>query len=245
MTAWMLRTPSRAVTLFSQPFTRLLGVWAVVSFALANHEFALRPNIQPLHFTRGYVWMPLYILGVPTLIAGVTWLREHRSRLAAIVGSAALMAVLVTDNVVFLATFHWRKETRQHEMWVMPGFRGLVDFLDRPEQAGSLVITPLHPGYDYDHFPYLLTAYTPLRTWQSHAMNTPQSRQRHDEVIKLFATGEFLPIWSTMRLLVILEADNAEPPDWLTARNGRRVYANQSYVVYRLDPAPARPGGSP
>jgi hypothetical protein len=239
MTAWVLRVPRLAARVFSQPFARLLAVWALVSFALANHEFALRPSIQPLHFTRGYVWMPLYILGTPSLIAGLVWLRAHRSKVVAAVGSAAVMAVLFTDNAVFLTTYHWRKDTARHEMWIVPGFRGLVAFLNRPEYAGSTVITPPHPGYAYDDLPYLLLTYTPLRTWHSNAVNTPQSERRRAEVIDLFARGEFLPIWSTMRLLVILEGYDAEPPEWLRARNGQKVFANRRWVVYRLDPARA------
>ena len=243
MTAWRLRTPNLAASVLSRPCTRLLAFWAVVAFALANHEFALRPNIQPLHFTRGYVWMPLYLLGAPTLIAGLNWLRAHRSRVAAVLVSTAVMAVLVTDNAVFLATFHWRHDTRHVEMWIKPGFRELVTFLNQREHAGSVVITAPPADSEAEDFPYLLMAYTPLRAWHSYATNTPRSEHRRGEIIRLFARGEFLPIWSTMKLLVILETHDAEPPEWLLARNGRQVYANQSYVVYQLEPPPLRSDG--
>jgi hypothetical protein len=44
-----------------------------------------------------------------------------------------------------------------------------------------------------------------------------------------------------MKLLVILETYAAEPPEWLLARNGKQVYANQSYVVNQLEPLPFGP----
>src|SRR5207249_955712 len=35
-----------------------------VSFLLSKHDWFTSPR-QPLHFTRGYVWLPLWLLGLP------------------------------------------------------------------------------------------------------------------------------------------------------------------------------------
>jgi hypothetical protein len=241
LTAWTIRTPRLARAIFSRASSRLLAVGAVVSFALANNEFALRPNIQPLHFTRGYVWMPLYLLGAPALMAGFGWLLNRRIRLTKVAGTAAIVVALVADNAVFLSTFRGR--TGSDQLWIQADFRELATFLNQPEQAGTVVLTPPQPRHIYNPFAYLLTVYTPLRTWLSHPYNTPLKFQRHRELRDLFADGIFLPVWSMMNLLIILPAGLA-PPDWLTARGGREVYADRTYAVYRIDAAPAAPSGT-
>lgn len=43
-----------------------LGVAFAVGFGLSIHDRFISP-VQPAHFTRGYVWMPLMLLGLPLL----------------------------------------------------------------------------------------------------------------------------------------------------------------------------------
>src|SRR6266704_3622578 len=63
---WPIRRFALAKEFFRIPRNRLLAIWALVAFILANHEFAIRP-IQPLHFDRGYIWIPLFLMGARSL----------------------------------------------------------------------------------------------------------------------------------------------------------------------------------
>ena len=72
---WTVRRSRLARIFFAEPGNRLLLVWFLVAFALANHEFAVKP-VQPLHFTRGYTWTPLFLMGASTL---VDWLSRRLS----------------------------------------------------------------------------------------------------------------------------------------------------------------------
>jgi hypothetical protein len=63
---WLWRKPSLFINYFKNPTHRFFVVWAFVAFALANHEFAFKP-IQPIHFTRGYIWTGLFLAALPTL----------------------------------------------------------------------------------------------------------------------------------------------------------------------------------
>ena len=58
---------TRAGEVLREPRWRFLLVFFVVSFALANHEFLIEP-VQPIHFSRGYLWTPLFLLGAPLLV---------------------------------------------------------------------------------------------------------------------------------------------------------------------------------
>jgi hypothetical protein len=63
---WRSHTRNRMRVVLADPKARLFAVWLLVSFALANHESVARP-VQPLHFTRGYIWSPLFLIGAPAL----------------------------------------------------------------------------------------------------------------------------------------------------------------------------------
>ena len=92
---------------------RLLIVWFAVSFVLANHEFAMVP-LQPLHFTRGYLWTPLFLLGAPVLVQMFRWMPRWVGQFERIparmggfitgLGGALLVLLFVADNA---AWFVW------------------------------------------------------------------------------------------------------------------------------------------
>ena len=66
--AWRaMRNRKLARELFSTPANRLLLIWLVVSFILVHHDLLVTPR-QPLHFSRGYIWIPLFLLGVQPLL---------------------------------------------------------------------------------------------------------------------------------------------------------------------------------
>jgi hypothetical protein len=94
-------TKERFVTCFSQPFARFLAVMFLVSFVLANHEFFMPPR-QPLHFTRGYIWTPLALLGIP-VIADI-WKRVRRSRILLGIFIVGWLGLITSDNVIFFST---------------------------------------------------------------------------------------------------------------------------------------------
>lgn len=82
--------------------TYFLIACAVVSLALIEHDLVL-PARQPLHFARGYVWMPLCLLALPQFQA---WLAQLRARMAAVPWVLFVVlagCVAVFDNAAFLA----------------------------------------------------------------------------------------------------------------------------------------------
>jgi hypothetical protein len=220
---------------------RLLLAWVFVSLALENHELFLPRAIQPIHFTRGYSWIALFLLGVPALIAALdhVW-KESRVRLRAL-ALAGVALVLMLDNVVFLgATTAQAMGVRLDQPIpadaVALGFgltrdqQTLFDWMNRPDNRGSVVAS------DDQTVGYLLTTYTPLRAWLSHNMNTPGNLQRLDELQKFYAKGEIPSAWRNRPLLIVFRdaavwqqrvAGFAPAPIELAYRNG-------SYTVIRV-----------
>ena len=114
LAAWSFRRLELARTFFANARNRLFLVWFLVAFALANHEFAIKP-IQPLHFTRGYIWTPLFLMGSTALVGLFTTLRSRGGPVLRSLAIGSVVAVLLLDNAVWFGSFSWEGLTGDRE----------------------------------------------------------------------------------------------------------------------------------
>lgn len=231
LTLWRMRRIGLARQVLGSSGNRLLLVWFAVSFALANHEFAMRP-VQPLHFTRGYVWMPLFLLGAPVLVTQLARLWSSRQRVLGVVCCAAVVGLFVSDNVVWLAQL-----SGPIGMYQTEDQRELMDWLNREEHRGRVVLA----GWDF--IGYMTTVYTPLRAWRSHHLNTPFTYERRQEKLEFFQDGAFLETWRDMTLLIVYSHDDpVEPGHGIPADLQAQVrFRNQSFTVLEAGGSGADP----
>lgn len=80
----------------------------LVAVGLSLHDRFFKP-VQPLHFSRGYVWLPLFLRGLPALLDPV-WSPESVSD---VTNCSVCGLFLVTDNLVFRAVHSWRQYHRK------------------------------------------------------------------------------------------------------------------------------------
>jgi len=192
LVAWRWRHSSSYGLLTADPASRLLIVWFVVSLALAKHELFIPPH-QPLHFTRGYIWSPLFLLGAPVLIRWVDSMLRHSLPARALL--AVVITVFLADNALWFAL-------RMH----FAGVEGIYASAAEMEALGwmnaeaprdALVVS------DDRQLMYLATVYTPLRSWVSHSANTPFADRRKAEM-KWYLDEGVEPIeWQERNLVLI------------------------------------------
>jgi hypothetical protein len=238
LAAWTFRHLELARTFFAAPRNRLFLVWFLVAFALANHEFAIKP-IQPLHFARGYIWTPLFLMGSTTLVGLFTALRQWGGLVVGRLAVGLVVALLLLDNAAWLASFAWEEtHGRPAKYWTVTDDQlALYRWLSEPENDGALLITSHDVGF-------LAAAYTPLRPWHSHPYNTPNNTARREEVEAFLEHGQVVDGWRGKSLLVTLDRSMPEPR-WLTATGAKPVYENPEYRVYRVTPPAKSPDRSP
>jgi hypothetical protein len=230
LAAWSARRLPLARSFFAVPHNRLFLVWFLVAFALANHEFAIRP-VQPLHFDRGYIWTPLFLMGVPALLGLFDFLRTRWTRSAAAMALALTMALLLSDNILWLGAFTFRQE---QGIRLTSDEQSLLGWLNAGENRGFIILsrTP--------RISYLAMTYTPLRSWFSHNNNTPEYQLRSGEAEAYFHDGVFLDRWKTMPLLIV--HDSAAPSSALSAPHSNpamnEVFRNGTFTVIRHEPRP-------
>jgi hypothetical protein len=184
---------------------------------------------QPLHFTRGYIWIPLFLLGAPTLLnlfrraAG-----SHRRVLGGII-VAGLVVLFLMDNALWLATAKYSPSTPNQRLglYLTTEDLSVLEVMNRAEYSRSLVVS------SNSMLGYLATVYSPLRSWVSHIGNTPNYARRRAELKAFFWLGVAPQQWRNRSLLVI-SGHNLER-SWrrVWIRQGMRlVLRNSRFAVY-------------
>ena len=89
-----------------------------------------------------------------------------------------------------------------------------------------------------DDVGYLLTTYTPLRSWFSHRVNTPNNMQRYGEIDRFFGSGAVTDAWRELPLLIVFRDSTA----WRQRMAGfapapiEQAYISGRYTVIRVRP---------
>src|SRR5690606_471844 len=131
---------------------------------------------QPLHFSRGYLWSGLLLLGAPLL---QRWLQALLRPAAAGLRRGALATAIllsVSDNA---AWFAWRAQEQLAgftQFLLRPGQWAVLEALRDPDYAGHLLVS------SDSEIGYLATAYSALRSWRSHGASTPDVFRREAEL---------------------------------------------------------------
>ncbi|MEZ6043590.1 MAG: hypothetical protein R3C20_24090 [Planctomycetaceae bacterium] len=184
---------------------------AAVAMGLALHDRLMKP-VQPLHFTRGYIWMPLFLLGLPVMQSW--WNRSLRSGLRGKLAVVGFVLMFIADN----AGFAWIQSS-----WELDRTRGyhlslhdralIADLHKRTPGAVVLTESPV--------VNYLIPAYANLRPWLGHQFNTPDHRRRAETMASIFADEKVHVnrIPDDIDLLVIQrtrdDSELIDSPEWI------------------------------
>lgn len=230
---WAMRKGKLAAELFSSPANRLLLIWFVVSFILAHHDLVAAPR-QPLHFTRGYTWIPLFLLGVQPLLRLLERSFSLRNRILRVAVVGFVFLIGLSDNLAWLGLHGAMALAPRWGITWLPedGFctsaadRQLYGWLmQRPAPHDELLITP-----DSDSpVVYLAMVYTDYRAWYSHYASTPFANQRRRELADFFQTGALPSGWRGRTILLIVP--KADPRDYGGNLASPVLYENDGYRV--------------
>jgi hypothetical protein len=216
--------------IWSHPARRLLIVWFLVTLGLCNHEFFIAPR-QPLHFTRGYDWIPLFILGSPALIAWLTWLLTPSRRLIGAIGVTALSCIFLLDNAAWL-TIGWTSPYIGTRIYKSKSMAQVIDRLKEPDLEGCLVLN-LTLGWEG----YLIACETDQRVWASHPHITPFFVDRRQHLRDYYERGVFQGEWRHRRLIILFGPDDRTRfPPFLRNIGARDFFQNDQYTLFIAEP---------
>lgn len=155
---------------------QFLAVAAAVAFGLTIHDRILPRPVQPLHFSRGYVWMPLFLIAVPQiqkLLDAVAKFSPSKRRVTLV----ALTCLVCFDNVAFNLTHcYWQFTASGPEgFYLTDEDRDVIETLKTSTPNQVVFCESLE-------FSYLLPTYVPVRPWLCHKFNTPDYIERQKEL---------------------------------------------------------------
>lgn len=201
------------------PQVRLFTMCFLVVFLFTQNNLVLAKPIQPIHFAHGYDWMALFFIGAPVLIEILNRLFSTPKSWVRICGLIMLVGLFLFDNAVWLA------KNAVHEsaaVTLTPAQSDTLHWLSRNLRSGDMVVC------QDELISYLISTYTPARSWQGHAFNTPYMEQRHGEVERLFKEGRVLPEWGRSGTFYVSPAA-WQPPRSLSLE---RRYENNEFSVW-------------
>jgi hypothetical protein len=217
----------------AQPRNRLLLSWAMAAIALENHDFLISPR-QPIHFTRGYAWSALFLLGAPALICLFDRLMAcRRGRLARM----AILAIALSDNACWFASFarDFRVPDR-NGLRVTSEALAVLRRLDGDDVRGHLLVS------QDERLSYLAIAETRLRSWIGHPLETPDYEAARREVDLFFDRGVVPPAWFRRPLVVVRyrrEPGQGPEEDLLPHALGwSTIYESRKFQILQNDRVP-------
>jgi hypothetical protein len=187
---------------------RFLLAALAVSLALINHELFMHAR-QPVHFSRGYVWFPLALLGLPRIVAffrgRTAWPASPR------LSAALLVGLLCLDNGVFLVeTSRNIANNNSLDVRLSPDERAFFAELDQRQLKGTVLLPS-------DRLALQLPAYTDLTGWHGQYHWTPHFGERARRVHAHFMVARDDALLALTDWVLIPEGYGFEasvPPSW-------------------------------
>lgn len=201
---------------------RLFIVWFLVVFALTQHNLIVRP-IQPVHFAHGYDWTALFFLGYPVLLLVIDRLLSIRRRQPRYAAIGVFVTFILLDNLLWYGSFVFQiRGSPTQAISLTYDQKAVLDWLDRNAKPPEMVVC------QDETVGYLISTYTPVRSWEGHWANTPGFQERKAEVEQEFLSGRTLPEWQRMHILYVNERSNP----WSPPLNTVELYQNRGFSVW-------------
>lgn len=218
MTAWRLRSCARIKAFFSLPMNRLLAVWAMVFLALENHELVMEP-LQPAHFTRGYSWAALFLIGAPALLE---FAQDPMKRLARGAVAAVFVCVMLLDNAGWFALRIAESRNGAGEgIWLSEDQLELYHWLEHQLPNEEMLIT------EDPQLAYLAMTYTHHRAWYSHWANTPFADRQLKEQ-RAYFSGDLAAAGLHHGHIAITRSGSV----YSHQDSAERIFSNGSFAAY-------------
>lgn len=192
----------------------------VITFLFMKHDWFISPH-QPAHFSRGYLWMPIWLFALPQLQSWASRIWERWGRLPIIVLGGLFGCVIASDNVVFIALN--LKENDLGRVYLSNEQREMFAWMDRTQLRGTLL------SFD-PRLSYYVATYTGVRPYVGHITNTPEIRTRWRNAMAWLRQGETGRWLDNIDFLLL---DLADVPANLDFEQWSEVHRNTHYVLLR------------
>lgn len=185
-------------SLFSNATTRLFFTWFFITFLLANHELFMKP-MQPLHFTRGYVWASLFLLGLPALHD--LFYNEKLRKYPVVL--LLFSALFFSDNFLWIANNLRVRQTSPSVICITDEQKHLLYLIGKNSNNKTLIV-----GND-EVLVYMSTVYTKAYPWISHPFTTPFVSKKEKVYSDFIKRGIIDSSWKKRELIFVFHKNDS------------------------------------
>jgi len=202
------------------PFNRFLLVCFIVSFGLANHELFIPPK-QPVHFTRGHIWLPLCLLALPAISRALFNLRKKMGKP---VGTGLIIVaclLLLSDNI----SFYYHCYTNRTGLSIQKSHKAALEFIAGNLNPPTSLIFISNDLY----LSFLSATYLPVLPLVGHWPTTPYQHLRLRQAKEIIKEGKIAPELGNRSFLFAITPNNAGFP---LRSQSRLVMQNQDPSLF-------------
>lgn len=204
---------------------RIFLCWFLIAFLLANHEVFMQAR-QPIHFTRGYIWTSLFLLGLPALQQFNVWLKNKYK----VIGLAVFAFVFLFDNFIWITGNAIGKATSPYITYITPEQKQIFQALDQSSTNHTLIIS------NDNSMAYLSSVYTKAYPWYSHPYTTPFAATKSQIQNLFFTKGVFDSAWSRRHINFILRKEDTTALSALERVKAKKILETSNYLIYSYNP---------
>ena len=179
--------------------TRFFLCWFTIAFILANHEIFIHPAMQPLHFTRGYIWTSLFLLGLPALQLFYSKAEIQKNYKPLLL---VLILLLFSDNFVWIMNYVRSRNVYPSATHISQEQDDLLKWLQKNTTNKTLILGS-------DDIPYLSTVFTKSYPWISHPFTTPFYHKKRIAYESFIRSNTIDSAWKGREILFIFRKEDS------------------------------------
>ncbi|MGZ8538845.1 MAG: hypothetical protein ACXWV9_11310, partial [Flavisolibacter sp.] len=210
---------------FTLQSNRLFACWFLAAFTLANHEIFMKA-MQPIHFTRGYIWTSLFLLGLPALLKWNKFLMR-RFGLKAIILFASVFFI---DNFLWIFNTVYSKAETPYSTYISREQKEVLNWLDEESSNKTLIVS------SDNTIAYLSTVYTKAYPWYSHPYTTPFAEKKKIIQNNFLLTGIMDSSWVNREINFVLSRNDTSASISLMNFHVEKIFQTENYIVLKYIP---------
>jgi hypothetical protein len=181
---------------FQTSSSRLFLCWFIIAFLLANHDLFMKAR-QPIHFTRGYIWTSLFLLGLPTLQRLNISMKTKFHRL----GLIFIALIFFVDNLTWISLNVASRAAHPDSRYINSEQEQVFKLLNNECTERTLLIS------NDGTISYLSTVYTKAYPWLSHPFTTPFVADKKISYRAFIERGQVDSLWLGRQVIFVLKRD--------------------------------------
>lgn len=202
---------------------RLFLCWFLGAFLLANHEWFTAPK-QPIHFTRGYIWTSLFLLGLPALQQLLQTLRRRN-----IAWLFLLIALFLLDNFAWIGANAGARASSTGTAYINKDQQRVLQVTDSLASNNTLVVSR------NTDLAYLASVFSSAYPLYSHPYTTPFA-ERKKHLQQSLLNGIMDSSLVNRDILFITGKTDSALIAVLRNYGAVEVFSNDAYALWRKQP---------